>query len=484
MLEAGPDPPPGEEHPRLDTESVHAMISDPGNFWPGLEARPTPDREPMDLRVARRIGGGSSINGQVAVRALPEDFDRWRELGCRGWSAEEVLPLCLRLENDLDFGEREHRAPGPIPVARPDRSSWGAVDQAFERAAVELGYGRTQDHNADGAEGVTPFAVNRLHGRRVTTARAYIDPARSRPNLHVRGGAFVERLEFEGFRARGVRAVLEGQSRSIRAGEVVLCAGAIFSPAILMRSGIGPAIDLRALGIDVIADLPVGENLQEHPIISLSIPLREDARQSSRADRNSCCCARYSSGLADGGRADMFLWSMDSIGWGRTEQATGLLGASVYRSFSAGSVQLASAGPDDAPIVSLNLASDERDLTRLVDARRRLATLASHPALRAIAADPANGILMGDPEAVTPEAVRAACTGGCHLTGTCRMGAADDRGSVLDPECRVLGVDGVRVADASIMPEIVRANTHLTVVMIAERVAELMKTADQLKMAS
>jgi choline dehydrogenase len=264
---------------------------------------------------------------------------------------------------------------------------------------------------------------------------------------------------------------------------VVLCAGAIHSPALLMRSGIGPAEALQALGITPLVDAPgVGQNLGEHASITLDLQLRPEAWASAVNVRPIQCLVRYSSHLVGAGRNNMQLYSINPTGIDEVARGHGALRASVVQTFSKGQVRLTTSDPTVDPEVEFRLLADERDLVRLRDGARRLFALAQHPVIAAMAAQvrvgkTGQGIADVRDDAQLDAWLRAECLDYVHAGGTCRMGAVDDPQAVVDPEGRVRGVEGLRVVDASIMPEVPRANTHLTVVMLAEHLAERMQRA-------
>ena len=449
--------------------------------WPGLKARRTRAQEQAFYERGRAMGGSSAMNGMIAIRGMMEDFDIWEDLGCTGWSGEVVLPSFIRMEDDLNFGEKPyHGRGGPIPVYRSPMEEWGAVDLALKDAALNLGYGWSDDHNAPGSTGVSPYAFNARDGVRVSTNDGYLETARSRPNLEIIGNALVDRVELVGRRVTGVRVQIEETWTSVQGREIVLCAGALYSPAILMRSGIGPAGELGRLGIETVVDAPVGRNLVDHPGIQLILHLREWARRDSPDHRHVNCCVRYGSGLLDDFPNDMVMTSFTTFGTRKECLAYGLLAVSVRRSFSQGTVRITSLDPQVHPEIEMDLLSDERDLIRLRDGARRLLEIAGHPEVSAIAE---TMVLAGtggpidrlaDAEKLN-EVLFAECSDGAHPIGTCRMGPATDPRSVVDPDCRVVGVEGLRVADASIMPENPRANTNLTCIMIGEHAAERVK---------
>ncbi len=449
--------------------------------WDALQSQRTRAQPHRTYWRGRGVGGSSAINGQIAIRGVPEDYDEWAAAGCRGWSFAEVLPAFRRLETDGRFGDRDyHGDSGPIPIYRAPISKWGAVDQALAEAALDAGYPWEPDHNAPGTTGVSPYAINNRDGARVSTNDGYLEPSRGRNNLAIFGEAHVDRILFDGTRAIGVRVHVEGGWREIRGGEIILSAGAVHSPGVLIRSGVGPAAHLAELGIPVRAVLPVGEAFQDHPAIFMPVRL-EPFAQPDRGFRHTNCCVRYSSGLAGAGPNDMMMVAMnrfgDSLGHHLAgpadEPVFGLLGVWVNQCVSRGTVRLTSADPFAQPVVEENMLDDASDLERLRDGVRRLLALGRHASLTAI----------GRVETkLTPESSDAEIdaftlkTAGDtqHATSTCRMGDPANPATVVDPDCRVLGLESLRVIDASVMPSVVRANTHLTTVMIAEHMAERM----------
>jgi 5-(hydroxymethyl)furfural/furfural oxidase len=446
--------------------------------YPLMKARRTEVQKPRLYWRGRGVGGSSAMNGQFAIRGIAEDFDDWAEQGCTGWSGQDVLPSFMRLEDELDFGEAPyHHRGGPIPVRRLPRDRWGSVDRAMCDAALALGYPWAEDHNAPGSTGVSPYAVNSRDDSRISTNDGYLEPARGRANLTIHGDALVDRVLFEATLAVGVQVRLGSEWVEIAGREILLCAGAIHSPAILLRSGVGPSEELRAMNLPVVLDVPnMGRQLTDHPGIFLVLPLHPEARVPLTPVRHSNCCIRYSSGLAGAGVNDMIIVSMNMFGDLEVGRGRGSLGISVYQTYSRGFVRLADPDPEIDPQIELRMLSDQRDLVRMRDGVRRLLAIAAHPAVRAIA-DPIVLDLTGrSPSTVTDDSrldawLLEACTDFQHPVGTCRMGAVGDPRSVVDPDCRLIGTQGLRVIDASVMPEVPRANTHLTCVMIGEHMA-------------
>ncbi len=486
LLEAGRDFTTAETPQHIRIPNPLRAIADDDYRWPKLLARRTERQEPKLLWRGRAIGGSSTINGQIAIRGIPEDFADWVNEGATGWSWQEVLPYFRRLETDMDFGDRPyHGKDGPIPVYRAPVDAWGHVDRALREAALGLGYGWCDDHNAPEGTGVSPYAINSRQGQRISTNDGYLEPARGRANLTIVGHALVDTLQFEGNRphASGVVVRLGGESRSVRARrEVILAAGAIHSPAILQRSGIGPAGVLKGLGIEVVADRPVGRHLLDHPILGLMLDLRESARASTLMHRHTNCCVRYSSGLAGAGVNDMIMIAGNLRPEEDGGTARARLAVSAFQALSEGVVQITTRDPAIDPQIDERMLSDESDLVRMRDGVHRIVGIARHAGVQAIAARVEYGSTgRSIEESFTPRELDdwmfAECSDAQHASGTCRMGAADDPRTVVDPDCRVVGCSGLRVIDASIMPTVVRANTHFTTVMIAEKMADRLRSS-------
>ncbi len=486
LLEAGPDYRSADVPRAMQIPNPFDIIANPtySQFrYDRLMARRSTAQEPRLYWRGRGMGGSSAINGQIAIRAIPEDFALWAEEGCSGWSWPDVLPAFIRLEDDLNFGDQPyHGRGGPIPIYRAPQERWGAVDRALAEAAVDLGYGWHDDHNAPDSSGVSPYAINSREGIRVSTNDGYLEPARERPNLTIQGDTVVDRICFDGSRATGVVAITPDGVREFQAREIIIACGAIHSPAVLIRSGIGPADDVKKLGIKPVADLPVGHNLVDHSAIWLLLRLKPEARVPSLEHRHTNCCVRWSSGLAGAGRNDMFFASMNITGYDEEGRSKGLVVVATYQTFSRGQVRVTSTDPHADPEVEIRMLSDARDMVRLREGYKRLHELVHHPAIQAIS-DGVESYVGGDVPTSLPSDAELErwllenCQDTQHPVGTCRMGRPDDPRTVVDPECRVLGIEGLRVIDASIMPENVRANTHLTTVMIAEHMASRLRTS-------
>lgn len=492
LLEAGRDWRSAEAPHALRSANIIPFMHDPAHQaewqWPGLMTRRTAAQEPKFYWRGKAMGGSSAVNAQIAIRGVPAAFDSWAEAGCEGWAADDVLPLFDKIEDDAETGTAPGiRRGGPLPVFRMPIDQWGAVDLGLRDAALAAGYRWKPDLNAPEGEGISCNPINLRDGLRVTTNDGYLEPARGRPNLTIRGGALVDRVLFEGSRATGVRVRFGGVWEEIAAKDIVLCAGAIHSPAILMRSGIGPAAALKALGIAVQQDLPaVGQHLMDHPILRASIALKPEFRAQGADARHTNCCLTYSSGLAGGGERDMIMIAYNHRTLGEEGQPAGLgaIGVALYDAFSRGELHLTSADPEAQPIVDENMLADPRDRLRLRDGVRRLAKLTALAPLSGIASGiefGESGLSMPAAAALEDDALDAIMLREAgdiqHAAGTCKMTAHEDPRGVVDPELNVRGVTGLRVADASIMPTDCRANLHFTCVMIGENLARRMRKA-------
>lgn len=493
LLEAGPDYRSADAPPEMRMPNPSALLRNPEQTryqWPELRARHAVGREPQQYWRGRGVGGSSAINGQIAIRPPLEDFDEWAEQGCAGWSGEELLPYFNKLEDDLDFGDAPyHGRGGPIPVYRAPLESWGPVDKALREAALALGYGWNPDHNAPFGSGVSPYAINSRDFKRVSTNDAYLEPARERRNLTIVGDAFVDRVLFDGRQATGARALVGDEWTTFSAHEVILSAGSIYTPPILLRSGVGPADELGDLGVEVVADLPVGRSLVDHPIVGLGLQLKPEHRWTSIESRHTNCIVRYASGMVGTGENDMVMLALNLIGFDEAALAAGYIGVSAFQTFSRGWLRIRSTDPDAQPDIEIRMLSDERDLLRMRDGARRLFEIARQPAVSGICEqitpggvgfamtneDSRNSLAELDDDDALDAWMLATVADTQHPVGTCRMGWPDDPRSVVDSSCRVIGIGGLRVIDASIMPEVPRANTHLTCVMIGEVMADRLK---------
>ncbi|WP_419992974.1 GMC family oxidoreductase [Streptomyces boninensis] len=485
LLEAGPDYRSAQLPEVWRSPNPVVALMDPaaatGLVWPGLNSSRTEKQQQIPYWRGRGVGGSSSINGQIAIRPPVEDFEDWARLGCHGWAWRDVLPYFARLEDDEDFGDQPyHGRGGPTPIYRTPKGAWGAVDRALAESALAAGFEWADDVNAPGATGVSPYPINSRTGRRVSVNDAYLEPARELSDLTIRGDALVDTVVFDGVRAVGVRVVADGAVRTEYADEVILSAGVIHSPAILLRSGIGPAAQLRALGIDVRQQLPVGVGMQDHPMAQLSMPLRPEARIKTPHDRHTNVCVRWSSESGTDSN-DLLFTSLNqnvlAMAAADTETHAGAFGVWLNRTHSRGELTLVSTDPSVHPYVAQRMLSDERDRAPMREGVRALVELGSGADAATVLAEPlreANRPLF---EALAHDSdlddhLLATVVDTQHGTSTCRMGAPDAAETVVDPACRVLGVQGLRVVDASVFPSVTRANTNLATIMAGELMAD------------
>ena len=392
----------------------------------------------------------------IAIRPVPDDWDRW---GQAGWAHDDILPALTRIERDVDFGtERYHGGDGPLPIFRMPMDRWGTVDRALWDACAAAGYPTCDDHNAPTGTGASPYAINanpETHGR-VTANDAWLEPARDRANLTVVGGALVDRVLLDGGRAIGVRVRVDDEWSDVQAGEVLLTAGAVHSPAILLRSSIGPA-----------AGLPVGDGLQDHANSILFIDYREGSGPETIDDRHTNCCLRYSSGFDEAGDNDMMVVTMNHSA---RRHPGGLLVAWVNQAFSRGALRLASHDPTEHPIIDENLLSHPSDLGRLRDATMRMIELTRQPAFEAIS-ERISIDIRGTPvsELDADSALDDWLVPRLPTPSTSARRRPWEPSSTHD--CRVFGYDNLRVVDASVFPEVPRANTHLMTLALADEMA-------------
>ena len=523
LLEAGKDYPPGNEPEELNNNFVATAKGAPRFTWPGLSASflPRPGNAP-DQRPKRRynqgkvIGGGSSVNGMCANRGLPSDFDGWQERGAKGWSWEDVLPYFKKLEKDYDFDGPLHGEEGPIGLRRLFEDQWPGFTAAAIKAAKKEGWKNLKDQNAVFGDGYFPIPMNNIDGKRISASSAYLtNSVRSRPNFEMLDLSDVKTLIFEGREVKGVKVNRLDENIDIYAREVVVCAGALHTPPLLMRSGIGPGGELTALGVEVIADrIGVGKNLMEHPGVNFGAYLKKGSRLTPGLPTHMIAAVRWSSGLEGVPSGDMYIVPTNRAAWHPIGDRMGIMQLWVNKSYSTGEVTLEAGDIFGEPNVDFNTCSDRRDMERMIAGVRVMAKLCGMSELKEavldvfpvsygtrarkvgvysnwnrlqtwvgaqamdassfirrwiienmIADGPSIAELMQD-ESVIEQWIRKTVLGHWHASCTCRMGLEDDPSAVTDPAGRVYGVSGLRICDASIMPMIPCANTNISTIMI------------------
>ena len=499
LVEAGKD----HKDPRLAIPALmSALVHKPAFDWCyTAEPDPSVGGRPDVWPAGRRLGGGSSINGMMFIRGHKWDYDHWAELGATGWDYASVLPYFRRLEHNERGADEWRGQGGPIHVSEV-RSRYAITDD-WMAAAEQAGIRRSPDLNGELAEGVDHIQLSQRAGLRCSTAAGYL--RRKLPSLEIRTEAQVLRIETAEGRATGVTVRRGGEVRTLSARRgVVLCAGALNTPRLLMLSGLGPAEDLRAHGIEVVRDLPgVGANLQEHPgchlVNAVSAHTLNDDSRGLAAFRQVLKLAFARSGaLTTGiGHAQAFVRSREGLPAPNLQLAFSAFAfeitpkgnlalakdgavstfVAVMRPGSRGRVMLRSADPDAPPRIEHRLLGDEDDAAQLVEGLEIARQIMAQPAI----APHITAEIRPGPGADSREALRgyvgAATIPMFHPVGTAKMGAADDPMAVVGPDCALRGIAGLWVADASIMPTIPQGNTNATAIMIGERASDLVLSA-------
>ena len=476
LLEAGPDYPDFEQLPSELKHDMNQAASEEGaaHNW-SFVGQSTP-QQARQLHVARGkvTGGSSAINHQIVLRGMPEDFDAWAAAGNPEWSYQKTLPYFRRLENDADIHDDFHGVDGPIPVWRHQRYSWLPLQEAFYRACRDAGFPDDPDMNHPDATGVGQMPLNNPGGVRMSTAITYLDACRHRLNLTIRANVLVRRIRFAGQSATGVEIESGGETFVVEGAEIILAAGAIASPQLLLLSGVGPAEDLRSLGIDVVRDLPgVGRSMKNHPSVSIVYRSQPGHHLSPDAPRNQVGLRFTANGSTQ--RNDIQVQPTTS--YPESRDAPDIrIGCRLEYPYSEGALTLTSADVSVQPHLDFRSLTDPRDLPRFRDAVRRTVRIFEHPAFGDLLAErisPTDTDLEND-DALDAWLQQSAGIAG-HTSVTCRMGPPSDPTAVVDQHCNVHGLSGLRVIDASVMPDIVRANTNATIIMMAERAADFIR---------
>ncbi|SEB16848.1 GMC family oxidoreductase [Paraburkholderia sartisoli] len=519
LVEAGDDTPPGATPADID-DTFPSSTLNPHYFWPGLEATAVAGTAPRPYPQARVMGGGSSIMGMFALRGLPSDYARWTARGARGFGWDDVAACFGKVEDDHDRPARD--APrGACPISRTPRGQWPEFVRRMEHAAAGLGFPFADDINATAGDGFFAMPASCDAHARSSSARCYLTrEVRARENLTILSGTCVTSLRFDGRRVTGVNAIRAGETLALAAREVILSAGAIHSPALLMRSGIGPVDDLMRLGIQPVADRRgVGRNLQNHAYQFFALTLPPATRLAAHVRRFAVAGLRASSGLPDCPAGDLMLFMLGRVSPRAFGVDVAMVGSALYTPFSTGAVTLASASPHVNPRIDFQMLDDPRDAPRVLKAARLAERLLRDPAVAASYSEafllPAGLALnqfnrsgmtgaliaagakaaLNSPGAVRRRAFGLAFPGARplagphgdvalsdaelmssiapmgHPVGTCAMGSERDPLAVVDDNYRVHGVEGLRVVDASVMPAIPSANTYLPTLMLAEHAA-------------
>jgi choline dehydrogenase len=482
LLEAGGN----DRQAEIQTPAAFPAAFKSGIDWDLLgEPEPGLDGRRLYLPRGRVLGGCSSINAMIYIRGNRADYDEWAALGADGWSYQDVLPYFRRSEDNERGEDPYHGVGGPLAVSE-SRSMQPLVDVMIE-AATQAGHERNPDFNGARQEGVGRFQLTQREGLRWSTADGFLHPAEGRPNLEVITRALSTRVLFEGDRAVGVEISRDDKLIEIRAErEVILSAGAYQSPVLLMLSGIGPAEHLAAMGIEARVDLPVGENLQDHCMAQLNYLTDEPSLFGTLTPENFELLAQgrgpLTSNFPEGAAfirtrpgldaPDVQFHFCPSLffdeGLTVPSESGFCFGAVVVKPTSRGRVRLRTPRPDSKPVVLCNFLTTDEDRSSMLEGTRIALDVASKPALAAVISGPFS-VPASDSEADIMAWARRASQPVYHPTSTCSIGP------VVDPQLRVHGVEGLRVADASVMPTITRGNTNAACIMIGEKASDLIR---------
>jgi len=480
LIEAGPDYPSFDDLPaalKYGYASAADIATDT-HLWP-YSARATRWQHETPLPRGRVTGGTSAINGQIFARGLPEDFDAWAAQGNEGWSFADVEPVYRQLETDLDFDDEHHGRTGLVQVHRYPRDSWLPPQVAFHEACLAAGYEDCPDMNAPYSSGAGPLPFNNVGGIRASSALTYLAAARGRPNLHVLAETTARRLLVGGSRIRGVEVACGNALDVIEGDEYVLAAGAVGSPHLLLLSGIGPVRDLERAGVRVALDLAgVGANLRDHQVVDVwwergaALDVPADAPVVQVALRYTASGSRL--------RNDMKITIRNRLTIPGTDSAVAERTLSIVPGLElasgSGTLRIASSSADVQPVVQLNFLEEESDRARLREGVLLSLELAGDAGLGALVGrrlSPADEDI-ASAAALDDWLMRSVRTSH-HICGTCKMGPAADEAAVVDRHGRLHGIENLRVGDASICPDVVRANLNATTMMIGERIADFMR---------
>ncbi|MGE3912513.1 MAG: GMC family oxidoreductase [Chloroflexota bacterium] len=483
LIEAGPDYHSVDELPD-EVKNGYAtgtdiMTSD--HNWQFV-GRPSPIADDMPIPRGKVTGGSSAINGQVFLRGVPEDYNLWAQAGNDEWDYESCVDSFRRLETDVDFGQEPHHgADGPIIARRFKREEWLADQKAFYNACLAEGFSDVPDHNHPDATGVGPIPCNNPNGIRWSTALGYLNPARHRLNLTVRPNCLVQKLVFEGKKAVGVEVESGGERFIVKGHEIILSAGAIGSPHILLLSGVGPREQLEEFNIPVVHDLPgVGKNLRDHPMARVTWRTKPEHPLYPFGPRNQLVLRWTAEGSPLWNDLMMFMISFATERTDRGGNRTTPLGIRMLPVLDlaegAGEIRLQSIDPNVQPILDYRYLESDFDRKRMREMVHLALKLVEHPDFAPIIADriePTDAEMASD-DALDNYLLRETTTGQ-HSSGTCKMGPASDPMAVVNQYGKVHGIAGLRVVDASIMPDCIRANTNVTTMMIGERVSEFIR---------
>ena len=476
LLEAGTDYPDLANLPE-DIQNGHTRTAEDERSEHNWALRGTITEEQGEIHVAQGkvIGGGGSINGQVFLRGIPQDFDDWASWGNEEWSYTKVLPYFRKAETDLDIKDDFHGTDGPLPISRKVGETWPVIQSAFHTACLQNGFDTTDDMNGVEPTGVGVVPMNNQKGVRMSTAITHLAPMRHHLNLTIRGNVFARKILIQNRQVTGVEVESGGEVFTVESNKVVLSAGALKSPHILMLSGIGPKDQLDEYGIDVLQNTPgVGANLRNHPISPISFRVKEGIKLQPDASGVRIALRYTAKGSDDSNDMMMTTSSLFSPFTGEMlPDRIGRISCVIELPAGAGFVRLNSADPTVQPKFDYRYFSHPEDMRRMRDGIRLAVKMLETDAYKDVSdgrVTPTEGILTDDD--ALDLWIRQTVGSARHVSGTCKIGPDSDPMAVVDQQCRVKGLQGLWIADSSVMPQVPRANANATAIMIGERVAE------------
>jgi len=460
----------------IASSNVLGANGDPRYEWGYKSVAGSYVNHPIGAIRGKILGGSSSVNGAVAVRALPADFDRWSKVyHIKGFTWDDVFPYYKKMESSSIEGSAWHGNTGPFVIHQMTKAEVSPMQQLFIEASKTLGYSEINDFNADQQHGVGAYPMNIVHGVRYNTGMAYLDESvRGRDNLTVVGDALADKVVFEGQKAVGI---LLADGRLFKGKEIILSSGTYGSAAILLRSGVGPKAHLTQLGIPVQADLPVGEKLYDHPFYYNAYAVDAD----KIGDQTPVIGAKVwtKSSFAKEGELDLHITATHLFPHEQSPTKVGVvLAVALTNPKSKGSLQLASTNPEDAPLIDLNFLAEKEDRDRLLEGIKIARTLGETAPFNAIVVQELNPGKQATTEEDLLASVQYSLDTYHHPFSTAPMGEENDTTAVVDFTGKVYKTQGLRVVDASIFPDAVSAAPNPTVIMIAEKIAEAIKNGN------
>ncbi|MDP7197081.1 MAG: GMC family oxidoreductase N-terminal domain-containing protein [SAR202 cluster bacterium] len=498
LIEAGPD---YENIEKLPNEIKYGYATGNDQNQPNQDhdwkyvGRATKYTPEMSVPRGKVTGGSSSINGQIFFRGIPEDYDEWVSQGNEEWSYEKLLPYFRKLETDLDFQDDFHGTKGPIMVRRNFRENLSPQSDAFYQACLDNNYGESKDLNHPDSTGVSPTPINNIKGIRWSTAIGYLDLSRHRLNLNIKSNCFVKKILFNKEKAVGVQVESKGEIFEVYGEKIILSAGAIGSPHLLLLSGLGPKSQLQKHNIPIIKDLPgVGKNLNDHPIVWITYKTKKSFKLNPFTYNMQVLC-RYT-GKKSKFRNDMLLVMCNytqhnhdnkykypahpknfysQLGKGRKSLGIRII-VGLWLAESRGELSLISSNPKTHPSLNFNYLDTEFDKMRMREGIHKAIELGEHPSFKNIIEkriEPTDKNL--ESELSLNKWLMQNSMTGQHISGTCKMGPSSDNMSVVNQYGKVHSVENLFLADSSIMPHCIRANTNVTTMMIGERMSDFFK---------